>query len=380
MKRLILTILTILGFISLGIGESQLASAEEMNFSVEAKIPENQVDKTKTYFDLRVKPGEVEELEVELKNNTDKEVTVLINSNTAITNDNGVIDYGTVDPKLDNTLKFPFSKISKVDPEIKLASKETKIIKVQVDVPSESFNGIILGGLHFSQKDEDAKGTKESGVQIENKFAYVIGVRLSENDEPVTPDLQLIDAKAGQRNYRNTVLGTLQNPTTRILGNMTVTADVFASGNKETPIYHNKQENLNMAPNSSFDYGIPTTNKPFRAGKYVLKMTAEAAGEKWEFEKEFEIKNEEAKKLNDEAVELAEESNNYMLYLIIGGVVLSIIIIGLIVWILYQKKKHQEAMRKQEARKKAKRIRKNVKRRNEGSQGKQVSQKNKSNK
>lgn len=359
MKRLIPALLTIMGFISIGIGGNQLASAEEMNFSVEAKIPENQVDKTKTYFDLRVKPGEVEELEVELKNNTDKDVTVVTNSNTAITNDNGVIDYGTVDPKLDKTLKFPFSKISKVDPEIKLAPKETKTIKVQVDVPAESFNGIILGGLHFSQKDEEAGGTKESGVQIENKFAYVIGVRLSENDEPVTPDLQLTDAKAGQRNYRNTVLGTLQNPTTRILGNMTVTADVFASGNKETPIYHNKQENLNMAPNSSFDYGISTANKPFRAGKYVLKMTAEAAGEKWEFEKEFEIKDDEAKKFNEEAVELAEEQNDYMMYIIIGGAILLVVIIGLIIWMIRQRKKHLEELRRQEARKKAKRIRKN---------------------
>lgn len=357
MKRLIPTIFMIIGVISIIFGGGHNAFAEEMSFSVEAKIPENQRDKTKTYFDLSVKPGEVEQLEVELKNNTDKDVTVLIHSNTAITNDNGVIDYGADDPKLDSTLKYPFSKMSKVEPEVKLEAREVKTINVQVDVPAESFSGIILGGLHFTQKEDKSEASKESGVQIENKFAYVIGVRLSENEDPVKPDLQLIDVKAGQRNYRNTVLGTLQNPTTRILGNITVTADVFAIDNRETPIYHNRQENLNMAPNSSFDYGIPTANKPFRAGKYVLKMTAEAAGEKWEFEKEFEIKADEAKKFNDEAVELAEEQNDYMMYFIIGGAILLVVIIGLVIWMMRQRKKHLEELRRQEARKKAKRIR-----------------------
>lgn len=359
MKRLIPAILTMIGFVAIGFAGGHDASAEEMSFSVEAKLPENQRDKTKTYFDLRVKPGEAQELEVELKNNTDKEVTVQNNANTAITNDNGVIDYGAVKPKLDKTLKYPFSTLAKVAPEVQLAPKETKILKVQVNVPTEAFNGIILGGLHFTQKEDKADGNKETGVQIENKFAYVIGVRLSENDDDVKPELQLTDAKAGQRNYRNNVLGTLQNPTTRILGNMTVTADVYAINNQDAPVYHNKQENLNMAPNSSFDYGIPTANKPFKAGKYILKMSVEAAGEKWDFEKEFEIKEDEAKKLNDEAVELAEEANDYTLYFIIGGAVLGVVIIGLIIWMLRQRKKHQEELRRQEARKKAKRARKN---------------------
>ncbi|MGX7150249.1 DUF916 and DUF3324 domain-containing protein [Enterococcus ureasiticus] len=359
MKRLIPVILTMIGFVAVGFTGGQHASAEEMSFSVEAKLPENQRDKSKTYFDLRVKPGETQELEVELKNNTDKDVTVQTKANTAITNDNGVIDYGAVDPKLDKTLAYPFGKLAKVDPEVQLAPKETKLLKVQVALPSETFNGIILGGLHFTQKEEKAGENKESGVQIENKFAYVIGVRLSENDDEVKPELQLTGAKAGQRNYRNNVLGTLQNPTPRILGNMTVTADVFAINNQEAPVFHNKQENLNMAPNSSFNYGIPTANKPFKAGKYILKMAVEAAGEKWEFEKEFEIKEDEAKKLNDDAVELAEEDSDYTLYFIIGGAVFGVVIIGLIIWMIRQRKKHQEELRRKEARKKAKRARKN---------------------
>lgn len=325
----------------------KIALAEEMSFSVEAKIPDNQRDKDKTYFDLTVKPGEVQNLEVALRNNTDKAVTVLVNANAAITNKNGVIDYSEIEPKLDSSLKYPFSTLAETENEVELAANESKMIRVKVTVPNEPFDGIILGGLHFKQKDSDNKNNTEAGVQIENKFAYVIGVRLSENDTEIKPDLKLFDVKPGQRNYRNVVLANLQNPTARILSKMSIDAKIYPSGSNEV-IYQQKQSDLSMAPNSNFDYAVPLNNKAFKKGKYRLTMHVESSGEKWDFEKEFEIKAEEAEKFNKEAVELEEEPDNNMMYFIIGGAILLVIIIALVVWIITQKKKHQTELEKQQ--------------------------------
>lgn len=344
---------------------SQVASAAEMSFSVEAKLPENQVDKNKTYFDLRVKPGEKQELNVELQNNKDEVVTVEIHANTAITNNNGVIDYGEIKPKLDQSLKNPFAKIAKVDSEVALQPKEKKMVTIPVEIPTDPFAGILLGGLHFTQKEAGKAEKAQAGMQIENKFAYVIGVRLSENDEPVSSDLNLLKVAAGQRNYRNVIIADLQNPMPRILGDMVVTADVYAQKDLKTALYHSKQENLNMAPNSNFGYGIKMNNKAFKAGKYLLKMTVEADGKTWPFEQEFEIKEDEAKKFNDEAVELEEEPTSYLLYIIIGGIVLGLIIVGLIIWMVVQKRKHQA-----EIKRKARNKKKNRKKRPNSSKGK----------
>ncbi|OJG98588.1 cell surface protein [Enterococcus termitis] len=330
------------------------AAAEEMSFSVEAQLPDNQLDKNKTYFDLRVTPGEKEELKVALQNNKDEEVTVQIQANTATTNDNGVIDYGEVKPELDKSLKTPFARIAKVDPEVVLAPKEKKVVTVLVNVPNSSFEGIILGGLYFTQKETDGETKADAGMQIENKFAYVVGVRLSEKDDAIESDLNLLDVAAGQRNYRNVVVATLQNPMARILGQMTVNAQVYAENDLKTAIYTTKQENLNMAPNSNFGFGIKMANKAFKPGKYVMKMTVEADGKTWPFEKAFEITADEAKKFNDEAVDLVEEPNDYLIYIIIGGAILVVIIIGLISWMVYQKRK-REAELKRKASKKRKR-------------------------
>ena len=44
-------------------------------------------------------------------------------------------------------------------------------------MPNESFDGVILGGLYFKENDKK--------VQIENKYAYAIGVVLRETDAQV---------------------------------------------------------------------------------------------------------------------------------------------------------------------------------------------------
>lgn len=359
MKKKLQMIVVLLSAVVMFFSLGRVVHADEMNFSWEVKQPENQRDKTKTYFDLSVKPGEKENLQMVLKNTSDQPITVNVETNTAVTNDNGVIDYGIKDPKLDATMKDPFSKIAHTDPEVSLGAKEEKTITIQVDVPKDPFNGIILGGIRLSQKDDKEEKKEQSGVQIENKFAVVVGVRLEENDNPVTPDMKLLGVKPGQRNYRNMILANLQNPMPRILSEITIEADVYAAGKTDKPLYHSKQENLQMAPNSNFNYGITMNNKAFKPGKYLLKMTARAADKEWKFEKEFEIKSDEAKKFNEEAVELADDSTDYTLYIIIGIIVIVLVIVAVIVWVIHSKRKHEAELAKTKAKAKTSKSKKN---------------------
>ena len=75
------------------------ANAAEMKFAVTAVIPENQIDKNQTYFDLKMQPGQKQTIQVQMKNDTNKEVVVESFANTAITNSNGITDYSTVEAK-----------------------------------------------------------------------------------------------------------------------------------------------------------------------------------------------------------------------------------------------------------------------------------------
>ena len=42
-----------------------IGTASEFNFAVNPVIPENQIDKEKTYFDLKMEPGAVQTVEVQ---------------------------------------------------------------------------------------------------------------------------------------------------------------------------------------------------------------------------------------------------------------------------------------------------------------------------
>lgn len=217
--------------ISLLVVLPKLAYANEMNFSVKAILPENQRDNTHTYFDLNVVPGTTQVVEVELKNETDKDVTVQTVANTAITNDNGIVEYTNEKPKLDKSLVTPFSKLASVQSEITIPKQSSLRLPITLKIPEKSFDGVILGGLYFKEKetDQDTQKNKED-VQIENKFSYTIGVLLAESPEMVLPDLVLNDVKATQKVGRNVITANLQNPKAALLSNLTVDAKVYEAG------------------------------------------------------------------------------------------------------------------------------------------------------
>ena len=104
------------------------AAAAEMQFSVQAEIPKNQVDKTKSYFDLKMQPGQEQDLVVNMRNDTAKPVTVNVLPNTATTNDNGIVAYNE-QKKNDKSLKIPFKDIATTDKEVTVPAKSSQPIR-----------------------------------------------------------------------------------------------------------------------------------------------------------------------------------------------------------------------------------------------------------
>ncbi|WP_207695130.1 hypothetical protein DOK67_0002534 [Enterococcus sp. DIV0212c] len=340
--------------IMIGLGPVQaLAQDGTMNFSVTAVIPENQIDKSKSYFDLKMKPGQVQELEVLMNNPLDKEVIVENKANTAITNDNGIVDYSNPDPELDKTLKAPFSKITEIDKEITIPAKSSKTIKVKVTMPEEEFNGVILGGLHFTEKEDETKESDEkAGVQIKNRFAFAIGVLLRENDESLKPELALGKIAASQINYRNVLKANIQNTQPMIMPEMEIKSRVTKKGST-TALFEQNKQGVRMAPNSNFDFAVNWENKEFKPGKYTLNMTVSDGKDKWEWSKDFEISQKEAKELNDKAIELKVDNTKWY---IIGGIA-GVVLLLLVTFVLGQyvnKKKQKKKRRKNNSQKKRK--------------------------
>lgn len=335
--------------------EKALAANPSTNVSVTTNQPKNQIDKNQSFFDVLLAPGETQELEVVLRNNTEKELVMLASVNTAVTNDNGVVDYSWSVPEAkalatennqdqanlkidvenidyDKTLKFPLSRIAKIAQEIKVPANSEKVAKVTVDMPKEAIKGVIAGGVYLSQKEDESENDETNqGVQIKNKFVYVVGIQLRQKADisDILPELILDPAKISptQVNYRNYLGVNLQNSEPIYIRDLKVDAQITKKGQKGI-LFEAAETGLKMAPNSNFNFGINWHNQEFKGGKYQLQLKArsEDYDKEWSWNEEFTIESETAKKLNQRAVEL-EKDSNLLLYLIILALILLIILL-----------------------------------------------------
>src|SRR5574337_20899 len=134
--------------LSFFIGTGQV-SASQANFSVNTIIPENQIDKSKTYFNLKMGPDQRQFITTTLKNGTEKAVTVEVSINSAKTNVNGLIEYGNNTIKKDASLAYPLDTLMTGPTSVVIPAHESKDAIFQITMPSQLFDGIILGGLTF---------------------------------------------------------------------------------------------------------------------------------------------------------------------------------------------------------------------------------------
>lgn len=344
-KKLITVFILVISFIIL----PKASQADSMAYSVKADIPDNQIDKAKTYFDLKMTPGQKQDISLTVHNSGDKEMTIFITPNNATTNQNGVIDYSEEKAKIDSSLKIPLTSIISGKQEVKLNPNETKQVPFTIQMPEKEYNGDILGGFYIQKKTDADENKKDESVQIKNQYSYVIGIRLNETDTVVDPALKLNQIKPALQNYRTAVTANIQNVESTIINDLDINASVTKQ-NSETILHETNKKGLSMAPNSNFDYPINWDNEQLNPGKYTVHIEAKTGDKDWNFDKNFEIKSETSNKLNKEAVEVVKSQPNWILIitLSIGGIIL---IGGALIFLIVknEKKKRLELERRARA-------------------------------
>lgn len=314
------------------------ANEENVGYSVRAIIPENQINRHNSYFDLRVKPKQAQEIQVEIFNSSNQDSVIDVHITNPITNRNGLIDYTNVEAKPDQSLKVPITEIASINEgSVGVQAGQSRIVPIKLNIPEEEFEGIILGGIYFEKRlDEDTK-EKANGVQISNQYSYVIGLKLSEKDTEVGPNLQLKNIKPDLVNYRTAVIATIQNKAPVIVENLSLNAVVFnAKGKEESRM---DVEGYRMAPNSSMEYVIDWKNRELDPGTYTVSLHANSGADNWEWKEEFVIPKEEAQVLNEKAVEIKKD---YTLHMVIGFSSIIIILLFVIFGLLRKNKSKTE--------------------------------------
>lgn len=127
---------------------SQVSAAEgDVGYSVQAKIPTNQIDKKQTYFDLKMKPKQKQTVEIDVKNNSNEEIQVEASVNYASTNRTGTIDYTKNDTsEQDESLKYSLPQIAKIADDQKLLTipvNGTETVQVTIEMPKDTVDGVV---------------------------------------------------------------------------------------------------------------------------------------------------------------------------------------------------------------------------------------------
>lgn len=321
----------------------EIGQAENsMAYSIKADIPENQIDKTLTYFDLKMEPSQNQTITLTVSNSSDKEATIVISPNVALTNQNGVIDYSKSDVKKDSSMKYSIDSILSKKQEVLLKAGETKKVPFTLQMPDEAFDGLILGGFYVSKKEDSSKEKEtEKNVQIKNKYSYVIGIKIRSTMNEVQPKMELNQIKPALLNYRTAVTANLQNTEATIIPDLDVEAKVMKKGRKEI-LHETTKKGMSMAPNSNFDFPISWDNQSLEPGNYMLKVVAKSGENQWKFEKEFKIASKDSADLNKEAIEIEKTAPNWT-FIILGTLLGMLLMILLIVYFIYRHKKKKEA-------------------------------------
>lgn len=290
--------------------------AENVNdFSIQPLDEKGEVNQ-QGYYHFIGQPGEQKAVSIQVFNASEKEIRVNATVNPASTNQNGVPSYQG-EATVDSSLVHRMNELVVIEEDtLTVPVGGSATMNLKVSMPNEEWEGDVLGGIRFTQES-----TQESEQTVVHEVAYTVGILLNQEQGVVVEnELTLNEVGAGQRNYRNYIEANLQNRAATIVRELTIESSVFRKGS-ETPLYTVEAYDLRMAPNSNFDFGIPTGEQPIKAGDYVLKMTAEADGKEYTFEQAFTITSQEARQLNQSAVNLEQEPP-YLLYGILSGIVL----------------------------------------------------------
>lgn len=332
-------------------------SASSFNFSVTPEQSEKQIDHEKSYFDLKLAPNEETEVKVNLRNDTEKEVKVGISVNPATTNSNVIVEYGKNNIKKDKSLEYDINDYIQYPKSVILKPKSQQEVPFKLKMPNKEFNGVMANGITF--KEETTKQEKEEdkkGLSIKNDYSYIVALLMRQNETAVTPHLTLHDVKPDQLNARNTILADIQNDQKTYINQVAIMAKITKKDDDKV-LYKAEKVHLQIAPNSSFSFPVSLNGEPLKPGEYHLSMTVlgneDKAGKftkeinkekvsfsnQWQFDKDFKIDGETAKRLNAKDVTLKHD--NTWIYILIGAIIL-LLVVSLIIWFVWRKKKNEK--------------------------------------
>jgi Bacterial protein of unknown function (DUF916)./Protein of unknown function C-terminal (DUF3324). len=280
MKRIVLSALLMLLLFAV------LGARADMNgagFSVQAILPQQQIDKKAGYFYVRTEPEQEQVLKVLIRNKSEEAIVVDIAANSAFTGASGMIDYSG---KREDEGGFA-AMVTIADAQMNIPAKQSAVAEFIVRMPQESFTGEVLGGLVFTKSSKEDSADEGKVMAITHTFNYCIAVRLVQGDiASIQPELALEGVRLIQVAGFPALNIAIRNQSPIIVEN--VRMDVWRIDDKgQTAIPLLKGGQITLAPLKQMDYVLLPDENGLPAGENErIVVTLQSEESSWRFENE----------------------------------------------------------------------------------------------
>ncbi|WP_409022199.1 DUF916 and DUF3324 domain-containing protein [Dellaglioa sp. P0083] len=324
-----------------GVGIKQV-NASQVDFSVQPMTSDYQLDKKKTYFDLKAAPGTKTQLKIKVANLIDRSLTFKVLIRDATTNYNGVVEYAESQSKVLSQQPFSVVKAVTVNQNrITVPAKSEKIVTLDVALPNTTFAGVVAGGISVIEDNDAQSQTKSERAVIDNRYLYTTAV-IFHGEQPVTSaQVKLKTVDITQINARNVIAARFENQSAMFLNKVQINTQVRRLGSSKV-LYRASNKDMQIAPTSAVTFPIPlAAGELLKSGTYELSAEMISKNQAWYFKQKFMVSGSKARILNEKDITI--DQTNYWIYWILLLFLLIIVNVFVILWINRRlKRKYQQ--------------------------------------
>lgn len=298
----------------------------QAGYSISPIPSEHQTEGVSDYFDIRWTPLAQDEFGIAISNKSSKDKTYMIQVNKARTNKNGIIDYSDDTPEAKDT-KYKLTEMVEIPKEVSVPAGSKKVVTGILRLPNKDFNGILMGGVHVSEKIE-----KKNSQSVSNTVSYNIPLVVRGNiDIRPKAEVELKQVSLEKYSSKQSSLDVLlSNNNANLLKESEFQAEIKdINGNSVTK----SSSKIDLTPETTFIYPVKLPEQ-MKAGTYNLFISIAHGKDYWEFKKEFTISSNESKEISKRS---GIKNTPWLLYSLI--IFISLSLVSLLGFILYKKRR-----------------------------------------
>lgn len=274
--------LVIVGWWWSSVQPPQAVHATAAGFAASAVLPPEQESRV-GYFDLRVKPGTTQRLQLAVENTSQQAKTITLTPVDAYTQDNGVIGYAPAG-------RAPLAKAVRLTrlvtgpQRVRLAAGARRVVTFQATIPRAGWRGQVLGSFYLT--DGETHAHQGGGIGLDHRFAIVIGVVLRTSAAPVASQFTMGTVTPQLQANQPAIIAPVNHPVQRLTGHVKLHASI--TDHRQRVVLRRRATNYSVAPRSRFNFGVPL-GKQLKPGKYHLALTIQADKRTWRFKQGFVV-------------------------------------------------------------------------------------------